>query len=188
MWGWDSHSRNGDLVVLRNSRNFRVWLQGSKHLALGRSLYHWKVIKVYMSKIGSHEPFKYLQYKLWQKERLGVKLAIWFPTTKSQESTLPWCVQGECNTLLESFQRELRICFRPFLNRRSEQRIIVPQSCKSRNHGNFKTPPWESRDKKPFRCGCHGEAQKILYEGRWWFPSSLGRGESYESRLARSLS
>jgi hypothetical protein len=26
VWGWHSHSRNGDLGVLQDSRNFRVWL------------------------------------------------------------------------------------------------------------------------------------------------------------------
>jgi len=43
---WHSHSRNGDLGVLRDSQNFRVPLKGSKHLALKRSLCHWKAIEV----------------------------------------------------------------------------------------------------------------------------------------------
>jgi hypothetical protein len=43
VWGWESHSRIGDLKVLRDSRKFRVQLQGSKHLALGRSLYHLEI-------------------------------------------------------------------------------------------------------------------------------------------------
>ncbi len=38
-------------------------------------------------------------------------------------------------------------------------------------------------DKKPFGCGCHGEAQRILYGGRWWFPPNSSRGESSESML-----
>ncbi len=45
VWEWDSHSQNGNLGVNRDSRNFKVRLQGSKHLALWRSLYHWKYIK-----------------------------------------------------------------------------------------------------------------------------------------------
>jgi hypothetical protein len=45
-WWWDSHSWNGDLGVLRDSQNFRVWLQGSKHLASECSLYYWKAIEV----------------------------------------------------------------------------------------------------------------------------------------------
>jgi len=33
-----------------------------------------------------------------------------------------------------------------------------------------------------------GEAQSILYGGRWWLPPNLGCGESSESRVARGLS
>jgi hypothetical protein len=29
-----------------------------------------------------------------------------------------------------------------------------PQNGKSPNRDNFETPPWESRDKKPFGCRC----------------------------------
>ncbi len=42
VWGRHSHSRNGDLGVLRDSQKFRTQLQGSKHLALKCSLYRWK--------------------------------------------------------------------------------------------------------------------------------------------------
>jgi hypothetical protein len=42
----ETHSWNGDLGVLRDSRNFKVQLQRSKHLALGCSLYDWKTIEV----------------------------------------------------------------------------------------------------------------------------------------------
>jgi hypothetical protein len=33
-----------------------------------------------------HHPFEHLKHKLWSKEGLGLKLAIWLPTIKSQES------------------------------------------------------------------------------------------------------
>jgi hypothetical protein len=33
---------------------------------------------------------------------------------------------------------------------------MTPQSGESPNRDNFGTPPWESRDKKPFKCRCHG--------------------------------
>jgi hypothetical protein len=39
---------------------------------------------------------------------------------------------------------------------------------------------WESRDKKPFRCRCREQVQRIIYEGRWWFPTNRGHGESSE--------
>jgi hypothetical protein len=35
VWGWHSHSRNGDLRVLRDSRKLIAWLQGSKHSPWG---------------------------------------------------------------------------------------------------------------------------------------------------------
>jgi len=188
VWRWNSHSRNGDLRVLRGSRNFRVWLQRSKHLALGCSLYHWKIIEVSMSKMGLHGPFGHLQHTLWQKEGPGVKHAIWLSTTKSRESAGPWCVQVKCDTLLESFWGELQVCFKHHPNRRFEQGIMTLQNLESLNRDSFGTPPWESRDEKPFGCRCHRETQRILYGGRWWLPPNLGRGESCESRVARGLS
>jgi hypothetical protein len=57
------------------------------------------------------------------------------------------------------------------------------QSPESPNRDNFGTPVWESRDKEPLECGCGGVMQRILYGGRWWLPSSPGRGESSESVL-----
>jgi len=56
----------------------------------------------------SHEPFGHLQHKLWSKERLEVKLAIWPPTTKSRESTRPRCVQVKCNTPLEALEESYK--------------------------------------------------------------------------------
>jgi len=122
------------------------------------------------------------------KEGLGLKLVIWLPTTKSRESTQPQCVQVECDTPLESFQREIQVCFRPHPNRRSEQRVMTSQSPESPNQNSFGTLPWESQNKKPFGCGCHEEAQRILHGGRWWLPPSPGRDESCESRVACGLS
>jgi hypothetical protein len=97
-------------------------------------------------------------------------------------------VQVECDIPLESSQGELQLCFRPHPNRRSEQKVMIVQSLGSPNRDIFGTPPWESQDKKPFGCGCRGEAQSILYGGRWWLPSSSGHGESSESIIARGLS
>jgi hypothetical protein len=39
-----------------------------------------------MFKMGSHDPFGHLKHKLWPKEKLGIKLAIWLLTTKICES------------------------------------------------------------------------------------------------------
>jgi hypothetical protein len=96
--------------------------------------------------MASHEPFGHLQHKLWLKEGSRVKLAIWLPTTKSQESTRPRCVQVECDKPLERSWGELQVCFRPHPNQRSELGIMSSQSLKSLNRDNFETPPWESQD------------------------------------------
>jgi len=90
--------------------------------------------------------------------------------------------------VLESFQRELRDCFRPHTNRRSKQEITDAQSPESLTRDSFGTPPWESREKVPFGCSLCKELQRILYGGRWWLPPSSGRVESSESKVVHSLS
>jgi hypothetical protein len=141
-----------------------------------------------MSKMGSHDPFGHLQHKLWPKERLGVKLAVWLSTTESQESIRFPCVQVACDTPLESSQQGLHLQFRLHPNRRFAEKVMNPQSCGSPNFSNFRTRTWESRDEKPFKCHSCGEVQSILYGGRWWLPLNSGHGESCESEVARGLS
>jgi hypothetical protein len=62
--------------VPMDSRIFKEQLQGSKLIELKDSLYQWKVIGMYMSKMSSHIPFDYLKHKLWPKERPGIKVPI----------------------------------------------------------------------------------------------------------------
>jgi hypothetical protein len=134
--------------------------------------------------MGSHDPFGHLWHKLWPKERLGVKLPVWLPTTESWKSTRFPCVQVACDASLESSQRGLQLWFKPCCNRRSAPEVIVLQSYGTPILGDFGTPTWESRDKKPF-----GYVRKsILYGGRWWLPLSPGCGESCESKVAHVLS
>jgi hypothetical protein len=75
-----------------------------------------------------------------------------------------------CNILLERSQRELQLCFRLHHNRRSAQEVMCPHSGGSPSYCNFKTPTWESRDKRPFGCGPRGEAHNILYGEGGGFP------------------
>jgi len=93
-----------------------------------------------MSKMGLHDPFGYLKHKLWPKERLGVKLTIWFSTTKSRELLWFACVQVTWNISLESSWQGLQLCFRPHLDRRFPHKVMGPQSHGSPNFGNFGTP------------------------------------------------
>jgi hypothetical protein len=92
-----------------------------------------------MSKMGSHDPFGYLKHKLWPKERPRVKLSIWLPTIKSQES--PWftCAQVAYHILLKISWQGLQLCFKLHLNRRSTKEVMGFQSCGSLNFGNFRT-------------------------------------------------
>jgi hypothetical protein len=88
-----------------------------------------------MFKIGLHDPFRYLKHKLWPKEGLEVKLAIWLLTTKNQElSWFPY-VQVACHILLKRSWRGLQLCFNPHLNRRFAHNVMGPQSCRSLNLG-----------------------------------------------------
>jgi hypothetical protein len=169
----------------------------SKFNCRGQNTSHWgvlytvgKVLKRRCRKWAcmSHLEFGHLQHKLWSKEGSGVKLVVWLPTIKSRESTWPRCVQMECDTPLESFRGELKLFFGPHPNPRSELGVMNSQSPESPNLDSFGTPHWESWDKRPFRCGCGGGTQRILY-GRWWWPPlSPGRCESSESKVTRGLS
>jgi hypothetical protein len=170
VWGWDSHSRNGDLGVLRDSRKFRLRLHGSQHLALGRSLYHWKAIKCRCRKWAclSHLDIYNISYgqkkgrkSNWQFDSRPLKVK-----NPPNPNAYRWNETHRWKALDESYN----FFFRPCPDLRSKQRVIVPQSCESPNLGSFGTLPWESLDKKPFKCGCRVEAQRILYGGRWWLP------------------
>jgi hypothetical protein len=90
--------------------------------------------------MGSHDPFEYLKHKLWPKEGLGVKLAIWLLTTKNGE--LPWfnCMQVACHILLKKSWGQIQLCFTPHFNWRSIQNVMGFQSRKGPNFESFKTP------------------------------------------------
>jgi hypothetical protein len=135
-----------------------------------------------MSKMASHEPFGHLQHKLWAKERPGVKLTIWLPTTKSRESTFSRCPILECDMALESSRGELQLWFRPCCDSILQLGDMNCQSSGIPTRDSFGIPTWESWEKEPFECSLSGELQRILYGGRWWLPLSPGRGESCVSK------
>jgi len=138
-----------------------------------------------MFKMGSHDPFGYLKHKLCPKERLGIKVAIWLPTTRSQE--FPWftCMQMTCYILMKSFRQGLQLCFRTHLNQRSAQEVMGFQSYRGPNFGtpNLRVPwqndiwlqtPWPSIENTIMG--------KVV--ASW----SLGHGEYYEFVFAHGLS
>jgi len=148
--------------VSKDSWIFSEQLQGSKPINLKRSLYHWKANWNIDCKMVSYHQFGHLKHKLWPKERLGVKLAIWFPTTKSQELTRFPCGQVDCNISLKSSWQKLQLCFKPHCNQSFAHKVMGLQSHRSLDFDNFGILTWESWDKKPFGCGPRGEAHSIL--------------------------
>jgi hypothetical protein len=125
----------------------RVWGNEPSHSQVNSHVGSWSPKRTFKSSKRLHCPFGHLKHKLWPKERPRVKLAVWFPTTKSQESTQFPCVQVTCDIPLES-SRGLQLCFRPYCNWRFAQKITRLQSCESPSCQNFGTSTWESRDKK----------------------------------------
>jgi hypothetical protein len=131
-----------------DSGNFKERFEGSKINGLWRSLYHWKALGTWMFKMGSHCSFRHLKHKLWPKEGPGVKVPVWLSTRKSQESTQFTWLQTMCHIPLESFWRELQLCFRPHFDRRSTRKVMGLQSCESPHWCNFKTFIRDFRERK----------------------------------------
>jgi len=126
---------------------FRWTPKSSKSDFRGQNPLNWGVIYI-ITKLLEHRCLKWAcmthldtsNTSYGQKKGLKVKLPIWFPTTKNQESPRFPCVQVACHILLESSWLELQLCFRPHLNQRSTHKVMGPQSCKTPNFGNFKSP------------------------------------------------
>jgi hypothetical protein len=124
--------------------------------------------------MASHLSFGHLQPKLWAKER-----PFWLLTTKSRESTFSRHPIWECDTELERSWRGLQLWLRPCGDRTLQSGVMAVQSSGSLartisglHFGSLKN-----------LC-LHCELQRILYGGRWWFPPSLGRGESCVSKCS----
>jgi hypothetical protein len=127
--------------------------------------------------MGLHDPFEYLKHKLWLKEGLGIKVPIWPPTTKSQES--PWFylhvggvpyifakLSTRATTLLHT-SPQLKLCTQSY----------EPPKCQksqfqelSRQNDIWMQPSWL--------------IIKNTMGGRRWLPPSPSCGESYESVYA----
>jgi len=156
---------------------FREQLYKSKLNGLRSSLYHWKALGTYISKMGFHNPFGHLKHKLWPKEGSRVKLAIWLLTTKSKKSPkFPW-FQVACDIPLDRSRQGLQLCSRPHFNRRSTHKVMGPQSCRNPSCKNFGTHTCESREKMPFHTKPSWRGTKYTIRGKvvaspksgpWW--------------------
>jgi hypothetical protein len=63
---------------------------------------------------------------------------------------------------LESSRGEVQLWFKPRPDPSLGREVMDAQSHGSPNRDNFRTPPWESREKEPFGCSPHTELQRIL--------------------------
>jgi hypothetical protein len=79
----------------------------------------------------SHWQFGHLQPKLWAKEGPGVKLAVWLPTIKSQESTSSRCRIWVCDMALERSRQGLQLWFRPRRDPTLQSGVMAVQSFES---------------------------------------------------------
>jgi len=131
-----------------------------------------------MFKMGSHCSFGYLKHKLWPKEGSGVKLLVWLPTRKNQESTRFTCLQMMCNIPLKSSRRQLQLCFKSHFNLRSAREVMGSKVAR--------VPTWVISGLPLGSPGTKGhldvglvERCRVYYKGEGGgFPPSSGHGES----------
>jgi hypothetical protein len=139
-----------------------------------------------MSKIGSHHSFRHLKHNLWPKEGPWVRLAIWLPTIKSQESTRFCCMQVACDTSLESFWRGIQLFFKLHFNSRSARKVMGPQSWDKVVGVSTLIILWlplENLGTKSHLDVGPWAAIEYIIRGRWWLPPSAGRAEFCEFEL-----
>ncbi len=153
----DIHTpQNGDLGVLGDSRNFRAQLQGSNTSPWGVLHIIGKLSKcrcrkwpfmghlyIYSTSYGQKKG----QESNWQFDSQPLKVG---------NQPDPGVCKGSVTHRWKAFKGQLQVFFRPHPNWRSKQKVMTLQSLGSPNQDSFKTPLWESRDKKPF-----GRAQMI---------------------------
>ncbi len=188
VWGWHSHSRNGDLGVLRDSWNFRVRLQGSNTLPWGILYIIGKLSKCRCRKWPRMSHLDIFSTSYGKKK--GQELNWQFDSQPLKVGNRPdlgmcrWSATHRWKALKESYKFASNLIPIGGLNKE----LRIRKNPGSLNRNSFGTPPWESWDKKPFECRCHGKTHRILYGRRWWLPLSPGRGESCESKVAHVLS
>jgi hypothetical protein len=124
----------------------------------------------------SHWSFGHLQPKLWAKEGPGVKLAVRLPTTKSRESTSSRHPIWKCDMALEISRRGLQLWFRPRCDQTLQLGVMAVQSSGS-PAGTISGLHFESPNNLCYLDVASTVSCRILYGGRWWLPSSPGRGE-----------
>ncbi len=181
MWGNEpSHSQVNSHFGSWNPdgfSNIQRAIARVKPIGLRSSLYHWKYFKTYMFEMALHDPFAHLNHKLWPKERLGIKLALWLPTTKNQELSQFPCVQVACDIPLESPQQGLQLFLSLHLNWRVCTKNYGPPKLRESELWEFWDShlrisgqndiwvlvPWPST-----KYTIRGKVMASLKSGSWW--------------------
>jgi hypothetical protein len=84
--------------------------------------------------MGLHGPFGHLQHTLWQKERPKIKLAVWFPTTKSRKSAQPQCAcRWSATYLWKVLEESYKFALDLIPIGGQKQRVMTSQSPESLN-------------------------------------------------------
>jgi hypothetical protein len=117
-----------------------------------------------MPKLSLHWPFGHLQPKLWAKEGPGIKLPVWLPTIKSQESTSSRRRLKKCDTALESSRKELKLWFRPRPNPSSGRGAMSVQSLETPIRTISRLQLW-SPGKKSHLDVASAESCRVYYMG-----------------------
>jgi hypothetical protein len=124
--------------------------------------------------MASHWPFRHLQPKLWAKEGPEVKLPVWLPTTKSQESMPSRHPNRECDMALKRSRQGLQLWFRPCCDPTLQSRVMAVQSSESPARTisglHFGSPGILCHLDVVSTASC-----REYYRGvRWWLTSEFG--------------
>jgi hypothetical protein len=144
--------------ILVDSQNFIEQFEGSKLNSLWRSLYHWKALETWMSKMGSHCSFGHLKHKKGRESNCQ------FDSRPKKVGNRPVLLgyrqraTYSLKALDESYNFALdRTSIRGLLTKLWGSKVAgVPVGAISR------LPCGSPGTEKPFRCGPRGEVQSIL--------------------------
>jgi hypothetical protein len=183
VWGWSPHSQKWEVGVLRDSQKLELDRKGqiSSHSSVFDVIR--KVLKCRcpkwprMSHLDICSPSdgqKKGPESNWQFDSRPLKVGNW-PLPEICKRRATWCWKA----LEESYN----FCLDLAPIGCCSQEIWAPK-VPGLQPGTISGPPRLPREKGPFGCSLGEELQSILYGGRWWLPSSPGRGESSVSKCS----
>jgi len=146
--------------------------------------------------MASHWPFGHLSPKWWAKEGPGVKLAVWLPTTKSQESTSSQPPNWECEMSLKRSWRGLQLWFRPRRDQTLKSGVMSSQSPRTPTGTVSGLQSWSLREKSHLDVASAGGCREYYMGEGGGFPRvqavmcfmvQSARGLSQHPRVSRNV-